>query len=62
MTARAHASPAEFALLAAITLIVATISAWPMARLAVEGVAPGGNLDWSVTQRVLDSPATWRAF
>jgi iron(III) transport system permease protein len=61
MSAKARASTGELALLAGITLIVGAISLTPMLRLALEGVAPGGNLDFAIAQRVLNAPATWRA-
>jgi iron(III) transport system permease protein len=42
------------ALLALLTLV-------PLARLAQEALAPGGRLDLGVLERVLRSPAVWRA-
>jgi iron(III) transport system permease protein len=40
---------------------LALLLAWPLLRLVQEAVAPNGALDPSVLQRVLQSPATWRA-
>lgn len=52
----------EQAVLLLLVALVGVVSVLPMARLFWEAVAPRGVLGLHVVQRVLDSPATWRAF
>lgn len=40
---------------------VAIVCLWPLGRLLIEGVAPGGGIDFDPFRRALDAPATWRA-
>jgi iron(III) transport system permease protein len=55
-------SAAERGWLFALAALIGLIALWPMARLAFEAVAPrGGGFDLSVAERVVASPATWRA-
>ncbi len=52
---------ADRALLALLVVLVFALSALPMGRLLLEGVAPGGTLDLSVMSEVLGARSTWRA-
>ncbi len=45
----------------ALLVIVGVLAALPMARLALEGVAPGGRLDLATLGGVLGAPQTWIA-
>ena len=49
------------ALLAWLCAVVAVLSLLPLARLVVEGFAPGGTLSTSALTRVLASSTTWLA-
>jgi iron(III) transport system permease protein len=51
----------EQLLFAALVLIVGALAIVPLARLAVEGIAPGGRLDWAVLTGVLAARTTWIA-
>lgn len=51
----------ETALLGGLVVFVALLSVLPMARLLLEGVAPGGAVDLSVAAETLAAPSTWRA-
>lgn len=51
----------EQALLAVLVLVVALVSVVPVARLAMEAVAPGGTLDLSLFGKALMARSTWRA-
>ena len=48
-------------LFAALVVVVGGLAIVPLARLALEGVAPGGRLDWTVLTGVLAARATWIA-
>ncbi|HSE96454.1 MAG TPA: iron ABC transporter permease [Methylomirabilota bacterium] len=47
--------------LAALVVAISVLSAWPLVRLLLEGVAPGGRLDLAILRQALEAPATWRA-
>ena len=49
------------ALLAWLCAVVAVLSLLPLARLVVEGIAPGGTPSTTALTRVLASPTTWVA-
>jgi iron(III) transport system permease protein len=51
----------DYALLWSLVLVVAVLSVLPLARLLLEGIAPGGTLSAQALTRVLSSPATWIA-
>lgn len=51
-------APAVYVLIAGF---VGVVCLWPLARLLLEGVLPGGQVDLTPLRRVLDDPATWRA-
>ena len=51
----------DYALLWSLVLVVAVLSVLPLARLLLEGIAPGGALSAQALTRVLSSPATWIA-
>jgi iron(III) transport system permease protein len=62
------ASPRRLALLgseqgasAALLAIVAALSVWPITRLVIEGLAPGGVLDPTLLGSVLTTPQNWVA-
>ncbi len=48
-------------LLGFIVLVVGLLSVLPMARLVLEGIAPGGRFDFAITSRMLSAPTTWTA-
>jgi iron(III) transport system permease protein len=56
---REHAE--DYALLWGLVLVVAVLTVLPLARLVVEGIAPGGALSTQALARVLSSPTTWTA-
>ena len=51
----------DYALLWWLVIIVAVLSVLPIARLLLEGIAPGGALSTEALRRVLSSPTTWTA-
>ena len=51
----------DYALLWSLVLVVAVLSVLPLARLLLEGIAPGGTFSAQALTRVLSSPATWIA-
>jgi iron(III) transport system permease protein len=51
----------DYALLWSLVLVVAVLSVLPLARLLLEGFAPGGTLSTRALTRVLSSPTTWTA-
>ena len=51
----------ETALLWALVAIVAVLSLLPLARLLLEGVAPGGRFSTAALASVLSSDTTWTA-
>ncbi|MDQ6922808.1 MAG: iron ABC transporter permease [Pseudomonadota bacterium] len=51
----------DYALLWWLVIVVAVLSVLPIARLLLEGIAPGGVLSTEALQRVLSSPTTWIA-
>jgi iron(III) transport system permease protein len=51
----------EAAALAVLIVVVALLCVWPIVRLGVEAVAPGGRLDLSVMREVLSARSTWNA-
>ncbi|HEX8009537.1 MAG TPA: iron ABC transporter permease [Casimicrobiaceae bacterium] len=59
--ARLRGRPEDYALLWGLTLVVAVLSVLPLARLALEGIAPGGTPSTAALSRVLSSPTTWTA-
>ena len=48
-------------LLWALVAVVAVLSVLPLARLVIEGIAPGGAVSTDAVRRVLSSSATWTA-
>ena len=58
---RLSGRPEDYALLWGLTAIVAVLSLLPLARLLLEGAAPGGTWSTSALVRVLSSPTTWIA-
>jgi iron(III) transport system permease protein len=54
-------APSERALLAVLFAGVGLISLWPVARLIVEGLAPGGRFDLAILVRLASAASTWRA-
>jgi len=55
------ATASEQALCLGLIVFVGAISAAPLARLLLEGIAPGGRLDLGVLASVLGAPRTWLA-
>jgi iron(III) transport system permease protein len=51
----------DYALLWWLVIVVAVLSVLPLARLLLEGIAPGGSLSTEALRRVLSSPTTWTA-
>jgi iron(III) transport system permease protein len=51
----------DYALLWWLVIVVAVLSVLPIARLLLEGIAPGGALSTEALTRVLSSPTTWTA-
>ena len=51
----------DYALLAWLVGVVAVLSLLPLARLVLEGIAPGGTPSTAAIARVLASPTTWTA-
>ena len=51
----------DYALLWWLVIVVAVLSVLPIARLLLEGIAPGGALSTEALKRVLSSPTTWTA-
>ncbi|HEV2041630.1 MAG TPA: iron ABC transporter permease [Casimicrobiaceae bacterium] len=51
----------DYALLWWLVIVVAVLSVLPIARLLLEGIAPGGALSTEALRRVLSSPTTWTA-
>jgi ABC-type sulfate transport system permease subunit len=51
----------EAAALAFLVVLVGLLCVWPIVRLGVEAVAPGGELDLAVAREVLGARSTWRA-
>ena len=51
----------DYALLWCLVIVVAVLSVLPLARLLLEGIAPGGTLSTEALRRVLSSPTTWTA-
>ena len=47
--------------LVVIALLVGTVAVVPLARLSLEGIAPGGTLDMGPLREALTSRSTWRA-
>jgi iron(III) transport system permease protein len=58
---RLGATASERALFLGLIVFVGAISAAPLVRLLLEGVAPGGRLDLGTLQSVLRAPRTWLA-
>ena len=56
-----HKPVEDVALLASLVVVVAVLSALPIARLVVEGIAPGGMLSTEPLRRVVSNPTTWIA-
>jgi iron(III) transport system permease protein len=46
---------------AALLVIVAALAVWPITRLVIEGLAPGGRFDPSLFGSVLTTPQNWVA-
>lgn len=61
MLQRLGATASERALFLGLIVFIGVVSAAPLARLLLEGVAPGGRLDLSVLATVLAAPRTWLA-
>jgi len=59
--ARVRGRAEDYALLWWLVLVVAVLSVLPLARLLLEGIAPGGTLSTRALTRVLSSSATWTA-
>jgi iron(III) transport system permease protein len=55
------ATASERVLFVGLIAFVGAISALPLVRLLVEGLAPGGHLDPGMLARVLGAPRTWLA-
>lgn len=51
----------EYALLWGLLAVVAVLSVLPLARLAFEAIAPGGQLSFAPLAQALSSSATWTA-
>jgi iron(III) transport system permease protein len=49
----------DYALLWWLIIVVAVLSVLPLARLLLEGIAPGGTLSTEALRRVLSSQTTW---
>ncbi len=58
---RLGATASERALFVGLIVFVGAVSAVPLARLLLEGVAPGGTPDLGVLRSVLADPRTWLA-
>lgn len=58
---RPGAPPPERALLATLLAAVMVLAVLPLARLALEAVAPSGAWSLTTLERVLRNPATWTA-
>jgi iron(III) transport system permease protein len=54
-------SIAERVLIAVLAVFSLALIVWPMVRLAIEAVAPGGVIGLEPLQRTLSEAATWRA-
>ena len=61
MLRRLGATASERTLFLGLVAFVGAVCAAPLARLVLEGVAPGGRLDLGVLERVLSAPRTWLA-
>jgi iron(III) transport system permease protein len=61
LTPGAHKPVEDVALLWWLVVVVAVLSVLPLARLVVEGIAPGGTPSTEPLRRVLSSPTTWIA-
>lgn len=59
--ARVEDTAAETVLIAVVALFTAAFVVWPMVRLAVEAVMPGGAPTLAPLTDTLQQPATWRA-
>ncbi|MEQ9327428.1 MAG: iron ABC transporter permease [Rhodospirillales bacterium] len=51
----------EFLLLAGLSLFVISLSALPLGRLLLEGIAPGGTTNLDIARDVLGAKSTWIA-
>jgi iron(III) transport system permease protein len=60
-TVRGSGRPEDYALLWGLVLVVSVLSVLPLARLVLEGIAPGGALSSETLTRVLSNPTTWIA-
>ncbi|MGH7126596.1 MAG: ABC transporter permease, partial [Stellaceae bacterium] len=58
---RLGATASERALFLGLIVFVGLICAAPLARLVLEGVAPGGRLDLGVLESTISAPRTWLA-
>ncbi|HXP75681.1 MAG TPA: iron ABC transporter permease [Stellaceae bacterium] len=58
---RLGATASERALFLGLIAFVGAVSVAPLARLLLEGVAPGGRLDLGILRSVLGAPRTWLA-
>ena len=61
LTPGAHKPVEDFALLWGLVVVVAILSLLPLARLVLEGVAPGGTVSTAALASVLSSRTTWTA-
>ena len=61
MTPGAQKPVEDVALLWGLVAVVAVLSVLPLARLVIEGIAPGGTVSTEPLRRVLSSPTTWTA-
>lgn len=61
LTPGAHKPVEDFALLWGLVVVVATLSLLPLARLVLEGIAPGGRVSTAALASVLSSRTTWTA-
>ena len=61
MTPGAQKPVEDVALLWGLVAVIAVLSVLPLARLVIEGIAPGGTVSTEPLRRVLSSPTTWTA-
>src|ERR1700688_829885 len=51
----------DYLLLWGLVVVVGVLSLLPLARLLLEGIAPGGTLSTRALTGILSNPATWTA-
>jgi iron(III) transport system permease protein len=58
--ARPRLARGDLVWLLALGGFIGLLSAWPLARLMTEGLAPAGRFDPAIFSKMLSAPATWR--